>query len=145
MKKLKQFGCLLVCLAMLVFATGWRVNTPAGAAKEWTEAITKGRLTRSYIFNHASRLLQLELSLQDEDELDEALDAMATMMRALRAEGITFEVSVTDVQMETPDDATVFIKIIVRNGGEIIHVDADTVPLTRERGEWKISELDLDD
>lgn len=145
MKKLKQFACALLCLMVLLCATGWQINTPAGAAREWTETITKGRLTRSYIMNHASNLLQLELSLQDEDELDEALGAVATMMRALRAEGITFEVRVTDVQMETPRDATVFIKIIARNDdGEVLSADADTISLTREDGEWKVCELDLD-
>ena len=145
MKKLKQFACALLCLLVLLCATGWRINTPAGAAREWTETIVKGRLTRSYIMNHASNLLQLELSLQDEDELDEALGAVATMMRALRAEGITFEVRVTDVQMETPRDATVFIKIIARNDdGEVLSADADTISLTREDGEWKVCELDLD-
>ena len=144
MKKLKQFACALLCLMVLLCATGWQINTPAGAAREWTETIAKGRLTRSYIMNHASNLLQLELSLQDEDELDEALGAVATMMRALRAEGITFEVRVTDVQMETPRDATVFIKVIVKNDGEVLSADADTISLTREDGEWKVCELDLD-
>lgn len=147
MKKLKQFACALLCLMVLLCATGWQINTPAGAAREWTETITKGRLTRSYIMNHASKSLRLELSLldeDDEDELDEALSALATMMRALQAEGITFEVRVTDVQMETPRDATVFIKVIVKNDGEVLSADADTISLTREDGEWKVCELDLD-